>query len=131
MTHKSRNSASTVQAFIEASDHPLKAEILSLRNLLLTIDPAIAEEIKWNAPSYLTSEHFATMHLRAKDSLQLILHLGAKPKGTVAADAIVDPDGLLTWLGPGRASVLFSGSGDVDRKAGALTAIVRQWVNHL
>jgi hypothetical protein len=131
MVEKSAKPAATVQSFIASLDHPLKQEIAALRQVLLGADPKISEEIKWNAPSFRTSEHFATMHLRAKDSLQLILHLGAKSKRMVPQDAIADPNRLLKWLGPDRASVSFRGSEDLARKSGALVAIVRQWIKHV
>lgn len=131
MAEKSRKPATTVQSFIDALDHPLKHEIVALRRLLLEVDPKISEEIKWNAPSFRTSEHFATMHLRAKDSLQLILHLGAKSKRAVPPGAIADPDGLLKWLGTDRASISFKGPEDLAQKSHALGAIVRHWIRYV
>lgn len=131
MTDPNRKLATTVQSFIAALDHPLKDEVVALRQLLLSVDPAISEEIKWNAPSFRTSEHFATMHLRAKDSLQLILHLGAKSKRVIPPGAIADPEKLLKWLGPDRASVRFTGADDLAQKGDALVAIIRQWITHV
>jgi len=131
MVEKSAKPAATVQSFIAALDHPLKQEIVALRQILLGADPKISEEIKWNAPSFRTSEHFATMHLRAKDSLQLILHLGAKSKRTVPPAAIADPHKLLKWLGPDRASVMFANQEDLTQKGGPLVAIVQQWIRHV
>lgn len=131
MAEKNRKPATTVESFLAALEHPLKREIVALRKLLMGIDPAITEEIKWNAPSFRTSEHFATMHLRARDSLQLILHLGPRTKRSLPAGAIPDPDGLLKWLGPDRASVSFRGREDLATRSEALTAIIRQWIRHV
>lgn len=131
MNGKSRKPATTVQSFIDEIDHPLKNEIVALRQLLLSADPAISEEIKWNAPSFRTSEHFATMHLRAKNAIQLILHMGARSKLTVPPKAIADPTGLLKWLGADRASVGFTGAADMADKDEALVAIIRQWIKHV
>ncbi len=50
-----------VQGFLDKLDHPRKPEMIRLREVLLAIDPAIGEKIKWNAPSFRTREHFATM----------------------------------------------------------------------
>lgn len=131
MAENGRKSDTTVQAFIAELDHPLKPAIAALREVLLGADVGIAEEIKWNAPSFRTSEHFATMHLRARDSLQLILHLGARSKRVVPRDAIEDPHGLLKWLGPGRASVTIASQEDLQRKKAPLVAIVQQWITHV
>jgi hypothetical protein len=69
-----------VDAFLKSIDHPFEKEILALRQIILGAAPGIGEGIKWNAPSFQTSEYFATFHLRAKDCVQLILHLGAKKR---------------------------------------------------
>ena len=131
MAKNSRKPAATVQAFIAELEHPLKSDIVALREVLLGTDASIAEEIKWNAPSFRTSEHFATMHLRAKDSLQLILHLGARSRNVIPPGAIEDPHKLLKWLGPDRASVTFAGRKDLEHKTAPLVAIVRQWIKHV
>jgi hypothetical protein len=121
-----------VDSFLAALDHPCKPEILALRQVILGADPAIAEGIKWNAPSFRTSEWFATFHLRAKEGVQLILHLGAKKRadpGEVAA--IADPEGLLEWLAADRAAVKFRDLADVEARGPAFAALVRQWIRHV
>ena len=65
---------SDVESFIASLEHPFKREILALRAVILAADDGIAESIKWNAPSFSTSEHFATFHLRARDGVQVVLH---------------------------------------------------------
>jgi hypothetical protein len=130
MPTKKSKSTTTVEAFLADLDHPLTPVILALRESLLQTDAAIGEAVKWNAPSFHTSEHFATMHLRQADAVQLILHLGAK-KRTMPKDAIDDPQQLLTWLGPDRASLTFTSVADVKGKRSALQAVVRQWMQHV
>jgi hypothetical protein len=121
-----------VDAFLAALEHPHRAEILALRQIILGADPRIEEGIKWNAPSFRTSEWFATFHLRAKAGVQVILHFGAKVRDRSAARAaIADPDGLLEWLGPDRASAKFRDLDDVQAKRPAFTAVIRQWIEHV
>lgn len=60
-----------------------------------------------------------------------ILHLGARPGRGVPEGAIEDPQGLLKWLGPDRASVSLAGREDLERKSGPLVAIVRQWIEQV
>jgi hypothetical protein len=80
---RSASAPESVDAFLASLEHPRKQEILALRQIILGADPGIAEGIKWNAPSFLTSEYFATMHLRAKDGVQVIMHLvAARARGT-------------------------------------------------
>ncbi len=121
-----------METFLATLDHPHKPEILAVRQALLDADPAIAEGIKWNAPSFHTSEYFATFHLRAKEGVQVILHLGAKAReGSIAGGVIDDPSALLEWLGKDRATVKFRDLADITAKRAAFTQLVRQWIKHV
>jgi hypothetical protein len=127
--HHSELAVQSVDAFLEALEHPRKPEMLALRTIILGAAPQIGEGIKWNAPSFRTSEYFATFNLRAKDGVQLVLHLGAKKRAdTSGLQAIADPDALLTWLGTDRATVTFRDLADVAAKRAAFVELLRQWV---
>ena len=129
---RSASAPQNVEAFIAALDHPFKPEILALRQIILGADPSIVEDIKWNAPSFRTSEYFATMHLRAKDGVQVILHLGAKTRnGAAPGVAIADPESLLAWLAKDRASATFRDLRDIDARRSAFAEIIRQWIKHI
>lgn len=124
--------AATVAEFLAGLDHPFKEEILALRAIILGASPDIGESIKWNAPSFHTTEHFATFHLRARDGVQVVLHLGAKPRTDVPVRSEVrDPLGLLQWKSPDRATVTFAGLQDVEANGGAFADIIRQWVSFI
>jgi hypothetical protein len=125
-----RSAPEMVETFLAALDHPFKPEILALRQIMLGADPGIAEGIKWNAPSFRTSEYFATFHLRAKNGVQVILHRGAKPRET-AGIAINDPEGLLEWLGHDRASVTFRNLHAINTRSAAFADIIRQWITYV
>lgn len=116
-----------VEAFLATLEHPHKPEIMVLRQIIAAVDPSVREQIKWNAPSFCTSEHFATFQLRAKNGVQIILHLGAK-KRAGAALAVDDPEALLEWLGPDRASVKFADLDDIHAKRSAFTELLRRWI---
>jgi hypothetical protein len=120
-----------VEAFLASLEHPRKAEILALRRVILGADPRIAEGIKWNAPSFRTSEWFATFHLRAKAGVQLILHLGAKKSDASPRQSIADPTALLEWLADDRATVKFRDMDDIDAKRSAFAELIREWSGHV
>jgi hypothetical protein len=131
-TKRSAVAHENVETFLAALDHPFKPEILALRQIILGVDPGIAEAIKWNAPSFHTSEHFATMQLRAKDGVQIILHLGAKPRDTATTGIVIDDlEALLTWLAKDRASVTFRDMDDIDARRPAFAHVIRQWITHI
>jgi hypothetical protein len=121
-----------VDQFMAALDHPHKADLETLRGALLAVDPAIAEGIKWNAPSWRTGEYFATTHLRGKVGFSVILHLGAKARTLPAGGLIIaDPAGLLKWLGPDRAQVTFVSSADFAAKLAGLLGVVKGWIRYV
>lgn len=118
-----------VVTFLRELDHPLKQEIEAVRRIILAVDPEIREGIKWNAPSFRTTDHFATFNLRTKDRIRLILHTGAKTKRTATEGLkVADPAGLLEWLAKDRCLVTFSDGKDVQAKQAALAALVREWI---
>jgi hypothetical protein len=119
----------SVDALLASLDHPRAREIDRVRQLVRDADPRIEEGVKWNAPSFRTSEWFATIHLRARDGVQVILHRGAKRRDD--AVAIADPASLLAWLGADRASVTFRDAADIEARSAAFQEVVRQWIERV
>lgn len=117
-----------VDAFMAQLDHPLKAEIDAARRVILAADPAIAEGIKWNGPSFRTSEFFATFHLRPQDRVQIIFHLGAKVRKAGPKITVPDPAGLIKWLAPDRCTVKLAAGAAGRKQHDALADIVRAWI---
>jgi hypothetical protein len=120
--------AGSVDALLAALDHPHAAAIARLRALILAVDPRITESVKWNAPSFATTDHFATFHLRAKAGVQVVLHLGAKPRPTGVRAEIDDPAGLLEWRAADRATVTFRDRADVEGKAAPFAELLGRWI---
>jgi hypothetical protein len=124
--------ATEVDTFLAALDHPAKDLVVQLRRVVLGADARIGEGIKWNSPSYRTTEYFATTNLRAKQGVGLILHFGAKKNAisTTGVD-IPDPAGLLRWLAKDRATVEFRDAAELAAAAPALQALLREWIPHV
>jgi hypothetical protein len=121
-----------VADYLRGLDHPLKKEIEATRRIILAVSPAIGEGIKWNVPSFRTEKDwFATFNVRAKDSVQLIFHLGAKTRPDLKAFKLADPKGLMKWLGKDRAMVTMGAGRDIPGNRKALEAIVRAWVKQV
>jgi hypothetical protein len=120
-----------VDTFMAQLDHPLKPEIEALRAIILSADPRIRENIKWNAPSFLIEDHFATFKLRPAETIQVVFHTGAKKKADPIRMVIDDPTGLLAWVAPDRCLATFTGMPDVQERGPALKRIVEQWVGQI
>lgn len=121
-----------VDALMAKLEHPMKAAIEELRRIVRAVDPSVAEGVKWNAPSFRTSEYFATVHLRSKVGVGLILHRGAKARALPAGGLkIDDPAKLLKWLDADRAMVELASAGELERRGAALTALLAQWIRYV
>lgn len=131
-TRNSASKAESVETFLASLEHPYREEILAIRELILGVDPSIVEGIKWNAPSFHTTEYFATINLRAKKGVMVILYLGTKVRETaITGIKIADPDSLLEWLAKDRASVLFHDMDDITNRGPAFTELVRRWIAYV
>lgn len=116
-----------VDQFMAKLNHPHKDAVQMIRRIMREADPAIAEGVKWNAPSFRTTGYFATTQLRTKDGIGIVMHLGAKLR-EVPAFQLEDPQGLLKWLAKDRALMNFAGIEDVKAHEEAIQQIVRQWI---
>jgi hypothetical protein len=121
-----------VAAFLRDVDHPHRADLEAVRQTILSASPGIREGIKWNAPSFGTTDDFVTCHLRAKGCLQLIFHAGAKPRqlptGGLRLD---DPLGLVKWLAPDRCLVTLGVGEVLVPQRAALQALVVSWLRQV
>lgn len=119
----------SVPDWLDALDHPQKDALIELCAVIRGVDPRITEEIKWHAPSFAITDHFATTGLPGKGGgVHLILHTGAKVKPREARVPL-DEQGLpLQWRGLDRAVLLFSDLDDVSEKATALRSVLAQWI---
>lgn len=120
----------TVDALMAALKHPLKAEIEAVRRIVRGASPKIEEGVKWNAPSFRTTDWFATVHLRASEGVQIIFHRGAKVKANVGME-IPDPGGLIRWLDANRALVSLGKGAAFKANGKALAAIVKAWIKYV
>lgn len=68
------NDAEKVNAYMAALDHPLKAEVELLREIIRSAHPGLSERIKWNAPSYFMQADLLTFNLHDKKVIRLVFH---------------------------------------------------------
>lgn len=127
-----RPTPESVEAFVASLDDASKPAVCALRQIFLAADPSIAEGIKWNVPSFRTSEYFATMNLRVKTGIGVVLHFGPKKRDISRTGvAIPDPGSLLVWLAKDRAMVTFRDVDDITVRRSDLTNLIREWIRHL
>jgi len=64
-----------VDEFMKNLDHPFKAEVQMIREMIKKVNKDITEEIKWKAPSFrYKGEYLVTFNLWEKEHIHLIFH---------------------------------------------------------
>jgi uncharacterized protein YdhG (YjbR/CyaY superfamily) len=67
--------SAAVDQFMVNLDHPFKAEVQAIREIIKGVHDGITEEIKWKAPSFgFRDEYLVTFNLRARDRIHLVFH---------------------------------------------------------
>ncbi len=64
----------TVDEYMARLEHPLKAEVQAVREIILGVNPNITEEVKWNAPSFSYTDYIVTFNLRTDQHVHLVFH---------------------------------------------------------
>lgn len=110
-----------VDAFMEALDHPFRAEVQRLREIIKGLNPDVTEQITWNAPTFSHGgAYIATFNLHSADRVHIVFH---HPRV-----ASVRSELLQGTYADGRRMAHFADMHDVEAKQGALQGVVRTLV---
>jgi hypothetical protein len=119
----------SVSEFLNKLEHPFKVEIERLREIILSINPALTEQIKWNAPSYcFMGDDRITFRIYPPKSVQLIFHRGAKVRSDLESFSFEDPTGLIKWATKERGVVTFLSVAEIEAKKENLRLLVEKWI---
>jgi hypothetical protein len=124
-----------VDEYIQKLKHPLADVVKALRQIILSTDKEIGEEIKWNAPTFFYAgemgpsdpkeykRYLIVFNLHKKDCIRLVFPSGAK---------VDNGSGLLEGdYADGRRLAIFSSVKDVESKKKALQGVVKRWLSLL
>jgi uncharacterized protein YdhG (YjbR/CyaY superfamily) len=120
-----------VTKFLDEQNHPLRKEIDLLREIILTANSGLSENIKWNGPNYcFGNEDRITMRIQpiTAKQIQLIFHRGAKVKEQPKSKLIDDTSGLLVWKENDRAIATFKNIEEIKTNKDELTKIISEWI---
>jgi len=120
VVRKKSNDAEQVSSFMDQLEHPLKAEIEAVRQIIKNADLEISERIKWNAPSYYTSADLLTFNPRMTGKVHLVFH-------HIAIVQIKSP--LLEGDYKDRRMMYFTDMKDVEEKRPELERILKEYVS--
>jgi len=110
-----------MNAYLAHLKHPLKAEIATVRTIIMQASPKIAERVKWDAPSFYFRTDLATFDLQSKKFVHLILLFPGEM-------AVPDPNGLIEVDPEGRREVTFRNLAEIAVRKPALQQLVRDFV---
>lgn len=130
MEKQKTNLNSEVTDFLDEQKHPFRKEIEQLRNIILSVNPDLIENIKWNGPNYcFNNEDRITMRIQPPTKqVQLIFHRGAKTQTQPKDKLISNNSKMLVWKENDRAIVTFKSLEDIDNGKAELTDIVTEWI---
>ncbi|HTE00397.1 MAG TPA: DUF1801 domain-containing protein [Mucilaginibacter sp.] len=121
-----------VDAYMQTLKHPLADLVEGLRQIILSTDTEIGEEVKWNAPAFFYSgemqpfnpkeykRHLIVFNLLKQDCIRLVFPSGAKANDT--------SDLLEGDYADGRRLAHFYNMEDVNAKKKELQVIIKKWL---
>ena len=113
------NTSPQVDEFLAKLDHPLKAEIQVVREIILSTDDRMTETVKWGGPTFMFNGNMATINVKSKKFVNLFFQTGS---------LIPDRHGILEGDAAQVRTAHFNDMADVEAKADALRAVVRDWI---
>jgi uncharacterized protein YdhG (YjbR/CyaY superfamily) len=79
-----------VNRFMEELDHPLKAGVQMIREVIKGVNKDITEQIKWKAPSFsYKGEYMVTFNPRDRQKIHLVFH---NPKIALVKSKLLEGD---------------------------------------
>ena len=109
-----------VDEFMENLNHPFKAEVEAMREIIKGVDKNIVEEIKWKAPSFsYKGDYLVTFNLRDPNRIHLVFHnpMISKVKNKLLEGDYAD-----------RRMAYFAGMKDIQAKKPALEKVLKDLI---
>jgi hypothetical protein len=113
------NKNPNVTAYMQELENPLKEIWEQIRNIVLSVDPRIEEDIKWGAPTFIYKGNIATFNPRAKKFVNLTFHTGA---------LIDDPQCVLEGNAKEARVFRVTNVEELKQKRTGLEIVVKNWI---
>ena len=120
-----------VTAYIAQLDEALGPIVEKLRQIVLSTDPEIAEEIKWNAPSFYYTGQMKPFNPKEYKQYIIVMNLHKRILLVFPSGAKISNDSnLLTGDYPdGRRLLNITAMDDVLQKEQPLRAAIKDWIS--
>jgi hypothetical protein len=121
----------SVSAYIQGLEEPVRSIVDALRQVILGTDSEIAEEIKWNAPSFYYTGEMKPFAPKEYKRYIIVMNLHKRILMVFPSGAKIDnASGLLTGdYADGRRLVYVKTLDDVKAITRALQAAIKDWLS--
>jgi uncharacterized protein YdhG (YjbR/CyaY superfamily) len=118
--NSTKDNTAQVDEFMDKLDHPFKAEVQMIREIIKNVNKEIVEQIKWNAPSFsYKGEYLVTFNLWEKQKIHLVFH---NPMISKVKSKLLEGDY------DDRRMMYFSDKNDIQAKKSALEKILKDLI---
>jgi uncharacterized protein YdhG (YjbR/CyaY superfamily) len=118
--NSTKDNTAQVDEFMGKLDHPFKAEVQMIREIIKKVNKDINEQIKWNAPSFsYHGEYLVTFNLWEKQKIHLVFH---NPMISKVKSKLLEGDY------DHRRMTYFSDKNDIQAKETALEKILKDLI---
>ena len=131
MAKSKRSNTELVSAYIEKLEEPTQEIVEALRQIILSTDAEIAEEIKWNAPSFYYTGAMKPFNPKEYKQYIIVMNLHKRILLVFPSGAKINNDSnLLTGeYADGRRLITITDMNDVLQKEQALRYAVKDWIS--
>jgi len=125
-----KTNAQLVTDYIQNLDAPVAQIVQAIRQIVLSVDPEIGEEIKWNAPSFLYTGEMKPFNPKEYKRYIIVMNLHKRILMVFPSGAKVnDNTGLLEGdYVDGRRLVYIKDMDDLKTKEPAIRKVVLDWL---
>src|SRR3569833_855757 len=116
---------------IQSLDESIRDTVQLLREIILSTDTEISEQIKWNNPAFYYNGEMKPFDPKEykRDMIVFNLHKNRIMLVFPSGAKVNDTSGLLTGnYADGRRITVFKDIGDVQAKYAALRNVIKQWL---
>ncbi len=118
-----------VTKLIESLNHPLINELAELREIILSSNIKLTENIKWNSPNFsIDGNDLFTIKIYPLTKVQIIFHRGAKKQQPIENKLINDPHNLLTWRENDRAIYTLNSKNSIGAHKLKIQQLINDWI---
>jgi hypothetical protein len=117
---KEMNKNPKVDECMSKLEHSFKVTWEEIREIVLSVNPRMEEDIKWGAPTFLYKGNLAIFNPRAKKFVNLTFHTGAM---------IDDPEGILEGDAKEAKGFRENSSEELGGRRVGFEKVVRSWID--